>query len=265
MDRPVLLGFVPTAAASYGSQWEVIASVDDPLECNDGWMVAKGDVVFLDQRASSTAPGTVGRYLVADVLSASSRQVRVYLSWGAASVPVPPMECIGKRGYLAQPVNVSGAVQHPTQQTILVAQAVIDLAKQVDALNGEGGGTDGGTGVAGSQTRSFATDEALAFGQCFAVLPNGKAVLASPQDPARMPVVGLVLERVGSVMKGQLGGEFQGSSGLIPGEPVWVGDAGLPVSNVGSITLPAAVQLLGVAVSSTDISLTITGQMTRRS
>lgn len=265
MDRPVLLGFVPTAAASYGSQWEVIASVDDPLECNDGWMVAKGDVVFLDQRLSVTAPGTVGRYLIEDVMSASSRQVRVRLSWGAVTVPVAPMECIGKRGYLAQPINLSGAIQHPTQQTILVAQPVIDLAKQVDALNSEGGGTDAGTGVAGSQTRTFITDEALSFGQCFAVLPNGKAVLACPQDSARMPVVGIVLERAGIVMKGQLGGEFKGSSGLISGNPVWVGDAGLPISNVGGITLPAAVQLLGMALSSTDISLTITGQVTRRS
>lgn len=264
MDRPVILGFVPTAAVSSGSVWEVVASVDDPLECNDGWMVAKGDVVFLDQRASVTAPGTVGRYIVEDVLSASSRIVRVYLSWGSVSVPVAPMECLGKRGYLAQPVGISGAVQHPTQQTILVSQPVIDLAMQVDALNGEGG-TDGGTGVSGSQTRTFSTLEALSFGQCFAVRPDGKAVLASPQDPTRMPVVGLVLERSGSVMKGQLGGEFQGSAGLVPGLPVWVGDAGLPVSSFGGITLPAAMQLLGVALSSTDISLAITGQMTRRS
>ena len=264
MDRPVILGFVPTAAAVMAGGWEVIASVDDPLECNDGWMVAKGDVVFLDQRLSLTAPGTVGRYLVADVLAASSRQVRLLLSWGSVTVPVAPMECIGKRGYLAQPVGLSGAVEHPTQQTILVAQPVIELAKQVDALVGEGGG-DGGTGVAGSQTRSFITDELLAFGQCFAVTPAGKAVLACPQDPARMPVVGVVLERAGSVVKGQLGGEFQGSAGLIPGGPVWVGDAGLPVSSFGGITLPAAVQLLGVALSSTDISLAITGQMTRRS
>lgn len=265
MDRPVLLGFVPTAAAAVGSVWEVIASVDDPLECNDGWMVAKGDVVFLDQRASITAPGTVGRYIVEDVLAASSRQVRVHLSWGAVTVPVAPMECIGKRGYLSQPVNLSGSIQHPTQQSILVVQPVIDLAKQVDALNSESGGTDAGSGVAGSQTRTFITDEALAFGQCFAVLSNGKAVLACPQDPARMPVVGLVLERSGSVMKGQLGGEFKGSAGLTAGDPVWVGDAGLPINNVGSITLPAAVQLLGVALSSTDVSLAITGQVTRRS
>lgn len=264
MDRPVILGFVPTEAASMGSLWDVIAQVDDPLECNDGWMVAKGDVVFLDLRASTTAPGTVGRYIIVDVMSASSRQVRVHLSWGSVTVPVSPLECIGKRGYLAQAVGMAGAVQHPTQQTILVAQPVIDLAKQVDALSGEGIGIESGNGVSASQTRAFVTDEPLVFGQCFAVLPNGKAVLACPQDASRMPAVGLVLERSGNVVRGQLGGEFLGSSGLIPGAPVWVGGAGLPVSDFGGITLPAAMQLLGVALSSTDISLAITGQMTRR-
>jgi len=98
-----------------------VASVDDPLEINDGWAIARGDVVFLDLRASSTAPNTVGRYVVTSIVSKGSRSVSVVLEWEAAGGAVDPDECIGARGYLAQPVDQVGTVRHPIKQSIMVA------------------------------------------------------------------------------------------------------------------------------------------------
>lgn len=262
MDRPVILGFVPTAVAPVSSSaWVVTASVDDPLEANDGWMVAAGDVVFLDHRASVSAPGTVSRYLVTSIVAASSRQVSVNLEWGGAAAPVSPLECMGLRGYLAQPLDGVGTVKHPVQQTILVEQEVIDLAKMTEVFAiGEGGGAS-----STDMEQSFPTDEVLTPRMLVHVLPNGKAVKATPQDASRMPALGVVLAYNNGTVRVRTGGIVaSAASGLIPGAPVFVGDAGLPVTDPAGITLPAAFQILGVALNSSDISLSITGQMVKR-
>ncbi len=262
MDRPVILGFVPTAVTPVASgEWTVTASVDDPLEANDGWMVARGDVIFLDHRLSPSAPGTVSRYIVTGLLSASSRQVSVEMEWSSAAAPVSPSECMGARGYLAQPLDVAGTVKHPTQQTILIEQEVIDLAQQAEVFSiGDGGGAS-----ATDTEQTFATDEVLTPRMLVHVLPNGKAVKATPQDSSRMPALGIVLAYNNGTVRVRTGGIVaSAATGLIPGAPVFVGDAGLPVTDPAGITLPAAFQILGVALNSSDISLSITGQMVKR-
>lgn len=265
MDRPVILGFVPTSVTPVSSaSWVVTASVDDPLEANDGWMVTGGDIVFLDHRTSVSAPGTVSRYVITGMLAASSKQVSVELEWGGAAAPVSPQECLGIRGYLAQPLDVGGMVKHPVQQTILVEQLVIDLAKQAEVF---AIGESGGSGASGTDTEhTFATDEVLAPGMLVHVRPNGRAVKAVPQDLSRMPAVGIALAYSSGTVRVKTAGIVPGlASGLIPGGLVFVGSAGLPVTDPAGITLPAAFQLLGVAVNSTDISLSITGQVVKRS
>lgn len=262
MDNRVTLGFVPTGVTAWGANlWTVVAEVDDPLECNDGWMVCHGDIVYLDLRGSASAPGTVGRYEITTVHAASSRRVTVGLEWAGAAAPVSPMECLGIRGYLCQPIDVVGTVKHPVQQTILIEQAVMDLAKQAELFaignnGGEGGGTD--------TEQAFFTDAVLSPGELVHVLPNGKAVLACPQDPARMPAIGIVVGYSNGTVRVRTGGIVGGGDGLLPGAPVFVGNAGLPVTDPAGITLPAALQLLGVALNSTIMSLTITGQMVKR-
>jgi hypothetical protein len=242
-----------------GTAWAVVASVDDPLEINDGWAIARGDVVFLDLRASISAPGTVGRYSIASIINKSSREVGVTLEWAAAGAPVSPSECIGVRGYLAQPVDVVGTVSHPTQQTMLLQQEVIDLAKQVElyAIGDEAAETE--------QSRSFPTDEVIAPGTLVHVRTTGMAVRADPQDPERMPASGVALAQSGNLVRVQTSGIVPRlASGLIPGAPVFVGDAGLPITDPAGITLPASVQMIGVALDASSLSLAITGQLVKR-
>ena len=260
-EQPVILGFVPTSVTPLGSNaWSVTATVDDPQEINDGWAIARGDVVYLDQRASTTAPGTAGRYVVASILSKSGRTVSLMLDWDAASSPVSPAECLGVRGYLAQPIDVVGTVAHPAQQTILLQQEFIDLAKLVE-VNAIG---DDATEL--EQVRTLPTEEILDAGRLVHITPAGMAVLAIPQDPTRMPAAGIVL----SGSAGQVRVRFSGIAprvgvGLLIGAPVFVGDGGLPVTDPVGITLPAAVQMMGVALDSTTIALAVTGAMTKRS
>lgn len=261
MDRPVLLGFTPVTSGDMGgTAWAVVAAVDDPLEINDGWAIARGDVVFLDLRTSTSAPGTVGRYSIASIINKSSREVGVTLEWAAAGAPVSPSECIGVRGYLAQPVDVVGTVAHPTQQTILLQQEVIDLAKHVElyAIGDEAEETE--------QARSFPTDEVIAPGTLVHVRTTGMAVRADPQDPERMPASGVALAQSGNLVRVQTSGIVPRlASGLIPGLPVFVGDAGLPITDPAGITLPASVQMIGVALDASSLSLAITGQFVKRS
>ncbi len=261
IDRPVLLGFTPISSGSMGSDaWSVVASIDDPLEINDGWAIARGDVVFLDLRASSTAPNSVGRYVIASIINKASHQIGVTLEWAAAGAPISPDECIGVRGYLAQPVDVVGTIQHPTQQTILLAQEVIDLAKQTElyAIGDEAAETE--------QSRSFPTDEVIAPGTLVHVRSTGMAVKADPQDATRMPASGIALSQSGVLVRVQTSGIVPRiANGLIPGAPVFVGDAGLPITDPAGITLPASVQMIGVALDTSSLSLAITGQFVKRS
>lgn len=259
IDRPVILGYTPTSCSSIGGgAWAVNATIDDPLEINDGWAIARGDVVFLDFRAVTTPP-SVGRYTVASIVSKSSRSIGLILEWASAASPVSPSECIGMRGYLAQPVDQIGTVHHPIPQTILLPQAVIDLAKQAElfAIGDEATETE--------QVRAFPMGEELEPGVFVHITDAGLAVKALPQDASRMPAQGLVLATQGNLARVQVSGIVPRiATSLLCGAPVFVGDGGLPITSPEGITLPAAVQIVGTALDSASISLAITGQFIKR-
>lgn len=259
IDRPMVLGYTPTACTSMGpAAWSVTATIDDPMEINDGWAVARGDIVFLDLRLATTPP-SVGRYEVTGLVSKSSRTIGAILEWACAAAPVSPSECLGRRGYLAQPVDSVGTVQHPIPQTILLEQAVIDLAKQVQlyAIGDEASESE--------QVRAYPMEEPVAVGQLVHVTATGAVRAAMPQDYARMPAAGIVLAVDGSLARIQVSGIAPRiASGLVPGAPVFVGEGGLPVSDPAGITLPAAVQAIGVALDSSSVALSITGQFVKR-
>lgn len=261
IDQPVILGFVPTSVTSAGSaSWAVTAQTDDPLEINDGWMISRGDVVFLDLRASASAAGTVGRYLVASIVSKSSHLVSVILDWASVGPAVSPSECVGVRGYLAQPIDVVGTVSHPKQQTLLLPQEVIELAKDVERYAI-------GTEVEESeQVVTLHASEPIAVGEFVRLLPTGVVVRAVPQDPERMPATGIALTGGIGQLRIRVGGVAPRiASGLLPGAPVFIGDAGLPITDPTGITLPAAFQIVGVALDATTVSLSLTGSLVRRS
>lgn len=259
IDRPVVLGYTPISCVSMGPDaWSVTATIDDPLEINDGWAIARGDVVFLDLR-HVTIPPSVGRYVINSLVSKSSRTIGAILEWASAAAPVSPAESIGVRGYLAQPVDAVGTVVHPIKQTILLDQAVIDLAKQVQlyAIGDESSESE--------QVRAYVMAEAVSVGQLVRVTPSGTVLAASPQDESRMPAAGIVLALEGNLARVQVSGIAPRiASGLIPGAPVFVGEGGLPVSSPTGITLPAALQAIGVALDSSSVALSITGQMVKR-
>lgn len=261
ITRPVILGFTPTAVTAMGSDaWAVTADVDDPLEINDGWFIARGDVVFLDLRASISLPGSAGRYVVSSIVSKSSRIISVVLEWGSAGVAVSPAECIGVRGYLSQPLDLNGMIEHPVQQTILIEQEVIDLAKRVEqyAIGTEAEDSE--------HVKTLYADEAIAAGQFVRLMPTGKIVAAIPQDASRMPATGIALTEGAGSIRVRVGGITPRIvTGLLPGAPVFVGDGGLPITDPAGITLPAAVQIAGVALDTASMFVTITGAMVKRS
>jgi len=238
--------------------WAVTATIDDPLEINDGWAIAVGDVVFLDHRLATTPP-SASRYEVGSLSVKSSRSVSMVLEWACAAAPVSPAECLGVRGYLAQPVDAVGTVMHPLPQAILLDAAFIDLAKKVQlyAIGDESSESE--------QVRAYPMGETVTVGQFVHVTPAGLVVVALPQDAARMPAAGLVLAVDGNLARVQVSGIAPRiASGLIPGAPVFVGEGGLPVSDPEGITLPAAVQVTGVALDSSSVALSITGQLVKR-
>lgn len=260
IDHPVTLGFVPTAVTPLSSTvWSVTATVDDPLEINDGWAVARGDVLFLDLRASIEAPGRVGRYVIANIVGKGSRIISVTLEWDAAGSPISPAACLNVRGYLSQPVDVIGTVMHPRQQTILLEQAMIDLAKQVEKY------AIGDEAEESEQVKTFLSEEEVEAGQFVKVMPSGNIVIAIPQDLARMPATGVALTSGEGQIRVRVGGIAPRITlGLLPGAPVFVGDGGLPITDPTGITLPAAVQIVGTALDSSSIALAITGAMVKR-
>lgn len=259
IDRPVVLGYTPTSCTPMGvGAWSVTATIDDPLEINDGWAIAVGDVVFLDHRLTTTPP-SASRYEVSSLSVKSSRAVSMILEWACAAAPVSPAECLGVRGYLAQPVDAVGTVQHPIPQAILLDAAFIDLAKKVQlyAIGDESSESE--------QVRAYPMGEAVTVGQFVHVTPAGLVVAAIPQDAERMPAAGLVLAVDGTLARVQVSGIAPRiASGLVPGAPVFVGEGGLPVSDPAGITLPAAVQVTGVALDSSSVALSITGQLVKR-
>ena len=259
VEQPVVLGYTPTSFAPAGvNAWSVTATIDDPVEINDGWAIAVNDVVFLDLRLATT-PASVGRYVVSSIISKSSRTVGAVLEWACAAAPVSPAECIGVRGYLARPVDSVGTVVHPIPQAILLDAAVIDLAKKVQlyAIGNESSESE--------QVRAYRMGEAVSVGQFVHVTPVGTVVVAIPQDTDRMPAAGLVLAVEGNLARVQVSGIAPRiASGLIPGSPVFVGEGGLPITSLEGITLPAAVQVTGVALDSSSVALSITGQLVKR-
>lgn len=259
IERPLILGCTPVSCTALGSRaWSVTATIDDPLEINDGWGIARGDVVFLDFRAVTTPP-SVGRYVISSITTKASRSIGVVLDWASAMPPQSPADCLNVRGYLAQPVDAAGTVQHPIQQTILIPQEMIDLAKQADIF------AIGDEVSESEQVRSFPTGEVLVVGEFAHILPSGVAVKAIPQDVSRMPAVGLVLAVQGNLARVQVSGIVPSiASGLVSGAPVFVGDGGLPINDPAGITMPAAVQITGVALDSSTVSLAINGQFVKR-
>lgn len=259
IERPLILGCTLTSCTSLsGRAWAVTATIDDPLEINDGWGIARGDIVFLDFRAVTTPP-SVGRYVISSITTKASRSIGMVLDWASAMPPQSPSACLNVRGYLAQPVDAAGTVQHPTQQTILIQQEMIDLAKQADIF------AIGDEASEAEQVRSFPVGEMLEPGQFAHILPSGVAVKALPQDMSRMPAAGLVLAVQGGLARVQVSGIVPGvANGLVAGAPVFVGDGGLPITDPAGITLPAAIQITGVALDSSTVSLAINGQVVKR-
>jgi len=72
-----------------------LVEVDDPTERFSGFDVAVNDIVFTDFISSTSAPGTVGRYIVQSVLSRAATDVRLIIRWAGVGSPVDPIEAAG--------------------------------------------------------------------------------------------------------------------------------------------------------------------------
>lgn len=268
---PTMLGFVPVTAADPAGTgvWDVNAEVDDPSERFSGFDVALGDVVFLDFIASTTAPGTVGRYEVDGVVSRSTGLVRVLLRWGGVGTPVSPLESAGHRGYLAKPSPRNGLAWHPSSRTLLVEPRLIEAAKNVEMFavvdNFDSAAAPSPDSEARArQVRSVPTPLIFSYGQVVTTRP-GVGALANPRDTSFMPGIGLALGMGDGVVYVQTSGTFDNLPyTLIPGERVWVGENGSLTQDPANVPRPGELQLLGVAVDATSVTISPPGLVVRR-
>lgn len=263
MALPISLGFVPiTAIANGADSWLVTGEVDDPTERSSGYDVAAGDIVFIDFVASTNAPGTVGRFVVAGVSSRATGLVSATLRWGGVGDPVDPLEGAGQRGYLTKPSARNGLGWQPDARTIMVSQRLIDAAKNVEAfaivdLFGTGSGTGSGIDQVARdrQVRSVPTPRTFSLGQVVTTRP-GVGALATPSTPELMPGIGIALGMGTGVVFVQTSGTVDGLPyTLRPGEPVFVSDSGWVTQDAAAVSRPGQLQLLGVAVDEHSLTL----------
>ena len=151
-----------------------------------------------------------------------------------------------------------------------------DAGAQVTVtLNATGGSASGSVatsfvtvinngGDATPVTVTIPTTATLNPGECVAVdAETGKAVLARPTIPQKMPAIGVVKSATSDQVVVQLAGVFSGYRGLVPGSTYFVSRTGAP-----DAALPgpgAQIQAIGVAVSATDMAILPTLSTVQRS
>lgn len=272
MAAPFLLGFTPIISAPSidVDTWDVQAEVDDPTERYSGFDVSVGDVVFLDLRSSTTSPDTAGRYTVETILARTATSLRVVLAWGGDGAGIDPVEGAGHRGYMTRGSNRNSLAWHPSPRVLMVPQELVDLAKNaetfiiIDRFSTAGSGSSVDQVARDRQVRAVLTPRSFTIGQVVTTRA-GLADLACPQIDARMPAAGIALGMgAGTVLVQGSGVITNPVFSFTPGLPVFVSDAGGLTQDPETISRPGWLQLMGMALDVSTISLNITGQMTKR-
>lgn len=269
---PTMLGVTPVVSALSVAvnEWDVWAEVDDPTERFSAYDVMVGDVVFTDFVASTSAPGTVGRYTVQSILTRTATDIRFILRWGGVGDAVDPIEAAGQRGYLTKPSVRNGFAWHPRYNVLMVPQALIDGARNTETfavtdtfLSGSSGGAVDQL-ARDRQTRVIPTSQVFDIGRMVA-LRGGVPEVANPAEELRMPAAGIVLGMgVGSVLIQTVGTTPVLPYTFVPGLPVFVSNTGGLTQEAASVSRPGLLQMVGMAADVNVVTLSITGQMFHR-
>ena len=269
---PLLLGFTPIVSAPSVAtdEWDVQAEVDDPTERFSAFDVVVGNVVFLDLLSSTSAPNTSGRYTVQSILSRAAGTIRVILRWGGDDSGVDPVEGAGHRGFLTVQSPRNSLAWMPSPRGLMVSQDLIDASRNAEqfiivdkfAITTGGSGTD--QTARDRQVRTIPTDRTFTIGQ-LVTRRGGVTQLACPQDDLRMPAVGVALGMGSGSVLVQGGGiisnpVFNFEAGL----PVFVSDSGGMTQDPNAVSRPSWLQLIGTALDTNVVSLSINGQATKR-
>lgn len=101
-------------------EFDVIADIFDGLGMFSALDVAVNDLVFLDCFVSITAPGTINKYIVTQLHSATVGTVNCRIMWADSGTIVSPDEVVGTAGFVSRPTVNRGLAFHasPTIHTI---------------------------------------------------------------------------------------------------------------------------------------------------
>lgn len=270
MSTPVVLGVVPITS-SYGgaNRWDVQFEVDDPTERFSGFDVVSGGILFLDMVSSTTAPGTVARYIVESVLVRAAGVVRIVVTWAGVGAPVDPVEAAGQRGYLTQASPRNGLAWHPSYRTMQVESRLIEAAKNVEMFavvdNFDSAAAPSPDSEARArQVREIPTPRTFTYGQVVTTRP-GVGALADPRDPFYMPGIGIAIGMGTGVVYVQTSGTIDDLPySLTPGKRVWVADNGGLTQDPTTVSKPGELQLIGVAVDATSVTISPPGLVVQR-
>lgn len=221
--------------------------------------LAVGDVVFLDMIASTSAPGTVGRYVVASVGTITPPAALVSLRWAGAFNPVEPNEAAGLPGYVSRPSAKNGLVWHPMPAQVNVPEYLIAGARNVESFAVL---ENMAKGDQVRQKRTFTSaGETLVVGDVVGLDAAGRVYKANPADPAKMPAAGVVVAVTTTAgdYEVQTAGELTvAGATLTPGKFVWVGPAGL-TQNMADVPANGVLQQAGLALTPTNLTLALPG------
>lgn len=258
MDIVFNAKFIPRISTQITlTEFEVVATVVDNLSLFGTGDILAGDVVFLDLFTSMSAPNSVGRYIVKQIVSLSGSEVTLRIEWADLGIPVDPVECLDADGLICR----SSVNYHfgflPGWSMQQVPEYIVQYAKnsefwKVIDLNLGGSGS--------SDKKSIMAGETLVAGDFINIydLAGSPRVRKARADMEGYSANGFIFADVnaGAMVDVYFKGLNSVLTGLTPGLAYFI-HASLPggVSHTAPSVVGNVIQMVGTAVSATELAV----------
>ena len=128
--------FIPQSSVQFATdEFDVDADFFDGLGLFSALDIMVNDIVFLDCFASFTAPGTVNRYKVIQINSASGMQVNCRIKWEDRGTIIDPGEVTGSAGFICRPSDNQRLPNHSAPTVHTIPDYVIQYSRNNDLQN----------------------------------------------------------------------------------------------------------------------------------
>lgn len=145
------------------------------------------DIVYLDCFASITAPGTVSRYKVILINSASGFNCNLRLQYDDTGTPIDPAEVAGSPGYIARPAAGAGLMWHAAPTVHTFSDYITQYARNQESKALIDGSLGGGGGA-----KAMIAGEAIAAGKPVSKrASDGKVVKADSDGSGTQNFIGI--------------------------------------------------------------------------